>query len=187
MEKRFGCSSDVSLQDLGSGCVSEPQRGPTVGEKIMGPRRGEAICVLFRRLPPVLAAPAALLALLAAPAALLAAPAALLAAPASLLRCSWRLLRRSWRLLQRSWHSLRLLRRSWQTMVETMVETMVDTMVETMVEWLVSGCFGVSGGSCGAVPGDFLVAPAALLAALRRSCGSSDVSIYPEYSCGVLR
>ena len=38
------CSSDAWLKDLGSGCVSEPQRGPTVGGKIISPRR---VCSIF--------------------------------------------------------------------------------------------------------------------------------------------
>ena len=49
---RFHCSPDVSLQDLSSGCISEPQRGPTVGRKIIRARRSAAISVLSRRLPP---------------------------------------------------------------------------------------------------------------------------------------
>ena len=32
----FRCSPDVSLQDLGSGCVSEPQKNPRVKETHVG-------------------------------------------------------------------------------------------------------------------------------------------------------
>ena len=50
---RFGCSPDVSLQDLGSGYIFfEPQRGPTVSVTIMVPRRHARFSVLPRRLPP---------------------------------------------------------------------------------------------------------------------------------------
>ena len=50
--RRFQCSPDVSLQDLGSGWISEPQRGPTVAVLIMGAPRQAPISVLSRRLTP---------------------------------------------------------------------------------------------------------------------------------------
>ena len=47
----FQCSPDVSLQDLGSGWISEPQRGPTVAVLIMAPARNARFSMLPRRLP----------------------------------------------------------------------------------------------------------------------------------------
>ena len=48
----FRCSPDVSPQDLGSGWVSEPQRGPTVAFPIIPPALQFRFSVLPRRLPP---------------------------------------------------------------------------------------------------------------------------------------
>ena len=42
----FLCSPDVSLQGLGSGCISVPQRGASGGVWVMGPARFTAILVL---------------------------------------------------------------------------------------------------------------------------------------------
>ena len=46
------CSPDVSLQDVGSGWISEPQRGPAVGGLIIPPARIARFAVLPRRLAP---------------------------------------------------------------------------------------------------------------------------------------
>ena len=49
---RFGCSPDVSLQDVGSGWISEPQRRPTGGVGIRAPAQRVRFQALPRRLPP---------------------------------------------------------------------------------------------------------------------------------------
>ena len=46
------CSPDVSPQVVGSGSISEPQRGPTVAVLIMSPARNARFAVLPRRLAP---------------------------------------------------------------------------------------------------------------------------------------
>ena len=48
---RFQCSPDVSPQTVGSGWISEPQRGPTVGVGIIPPVRIARWSLLPRRLP----------------------------------------------------------------------------------------------------------------------------------------
>ena len=50
----FQCSPDVSLQDLSSGWISEPQRRSTVGGGIIVPARNAAI---FKGLRPPAADP----------------------------------------------------------------------------------------------------------------------------------
>ena len=50
--RRFRCSPGVSSQDVGSGWISEPQRGPTVAVLIIPPAGNAAIPVLSRRPTP---------------------------------------------------------------------------------------------------------------------------------------
>ena len=47
----MGAAPDVSLQSLGSGGISEPQRGSTVAVGIMGAARYARFSVLPKRLP----------------------------------------------------------------------------------------------------------------------------------------